>query len=170
MNRLVDPAPVHTGASAASVSATWGCRWSSQSRVTGCTPSASASTGNGAAIGRGRSYDPDMPAEDVQATVQSGALAATTDFADPVRADAVSICAPTPLRKTRDPDLSHVAAALEGVATHQRAGQLVVLESTTCVGTIDEVVRPRLEVAGLCAGADFFLAFSPERVAPASAA
>ena len=83
--------------------------------------------------------------------------------------DAISICVPTPLRKTRDPDLSYVIAAVETVAAHLRSGQLVVLESTTYPGTIDEVVRPRLEAAGLRAGTDFYLAFSPERVDPGSA-
>ena len=76
---------------------------------------------------------------------------------------------PTPLHKTRDPDLSYVMAAVEQVAAHLRTGQLVVLESTTYPGTIDEVVRPRLEAGGLRAGTDFFLAFSPERVDPGSA-
>ena len=75
---------------------------------------------------------------------------------------------PTPLRKTRDPDLSYVVAAVDKVAAHLRPGQLVVLESTTYPGTVDEVVRPRLEAGGLRAGADFFLAFSPERVDPAA--
>ena len=118
------------------------------------------------AIASGASYIPDVPAGEVQAAVESGALTATTDFAGLARLDAISICVPTPLRKTRDPDLSHVAAAVDQVAAHLRAGQLVVLESTTYPGTVDEIVRPRLEAGGLSADADFFLAFSPERVDP----
>ncbi|MCY4599429.1 MAG: nucleotide sugar dehydrogenase [Acidobacteria bacterium] len=123
-----------------------------------------------AAIGRGESYVDDVPPGEVQAAVESGALAATTDFAGLARVDAVTICVPTPLRKTRDPDLSHVLAAVDRVAAHLRAGQLVVLESTTYPGTIDEIVRPRLEAAALRADADFFLAYSPERVDPGSPA
>ena len=122
------------------------------------------------AIGRGESYVPDVPAEELRAVVESGDLAATTDFAGLAGLDAISICVPTPLRKTRDPDLSHVAAAVEQVAAHLRAGQLVVLESTTYPGTVDEIVRPRLEAGGLRAEADFFLAFSPERVNPGAPA
>lgn len=121
-----------------------------------------------AAIGRGESYIGDVAAADVQAAVDTGLLSATTDFAALRGVDTINICVPTPLRKTRDPDLSYVIAAVEQVATHLRAGQLVVLESTTYPGTIDEVVRPRLEAAGLRAGADFCLAFSPERVDPGS--
>ena len=123
-----------------------------------------------AAIGRGESYVDDVPPGEVEAAVESGALAATTDFAELARVDAVTICVPTPLRKTRDPDLSHVLAAVDRLAAHLRAGQLVVLESTTYPGTIDEIVRPRLEAAGLRADADFFLAYSPERVDPGSRA
>ena len=123
-----------------------------------------------AAIGRGESYILDVPAGDVRAAVESGALAAAADPADLARVDAVLICVPTPLRKNRDPDLSHVAAAVDQVAAHLRTGQLVVLESTVYPGAVDEVVRPRLEAGGLRAGADFFLAYSPERVDPGSPA
>ena len=123
-----------------------------------------------AAIRRGESYVCDVPAGEVLAAVESGALAATADFAELARVDAVAICVPTPLRKTRDPDLSHVVAAVDQIAAHLRAGQLVVLESTTYPGTVDEVVRPRLEAGGLRAGADFFLAYSPERVDPGNSA
>ncbi len=122
-----------------------------------------------AAIRRGESYVADVAAADVRAAVAAGLLSATTDFAALAGVDTINICVPTPLRKTRDPDLSHVIAAVEEVAAHLRAGQLVVLESTTYPGTIDEVVRPRLEAGGLRAGADFLLAFSPERVDPGSA-
>jgi UDP-N-acetyl-D-glucosamine dehydrogenase len=74
-----------------------------------------------------------------------------------------------PLRKTKDPDLSHVVSAVEAIAAHLHPGQLVILESTTYPGTVDEVVRPMLEAAGLRGGDDFFLAFSPERVDPGNA-
>ena len=121
-----------------------------------------------AAIRRGESYIGDVAAADVRAAVHASGLSATTDFAALAAVDTINICVPTPLRKTRDPDLSHVIAAVEQVAAHLRAGQLVVLESTTYPGTIDEVVRPRLEAGGLRAGADFCLAFSPERVDPGS--
>ena len=80
--------------------------------------------------------------------------------------DAIDICVPTPLRKTKDPDLSYVVQAVEAVAATLRAGQLVILESTTYPGTTDEVVQPMLEDTGLTADVDFFLAFSPERVDP----
>jgi UDP-N-acetyl-D-glucosamine dehydrogenase len=80
--------------------------------------------------------------------------------------DVVDICVPTPLRKTKDPDLSYVVQAVDAVKAHLRPGQLVILESTTYPGTTDEVVRPALEERGLKAGVDFFLAFSPERVDP----
>ena len=100
--------------------------------------------------------------------VEAGRLDATTDFSVLADADAISICVPTPLRKTKDPDLSYVVAAVEQVAKYLRAGQLVVLESTTYPGTTEEVVRPMLERGGLVAGRDFFLAFSPERVDPAN--
>lgn len=119
-----------------------------------------------AAIGRGESYIADVTTADVRAAVEAARLRATTEFADLAGVDTINICVPTPLRKTRDPDLSHVVAAVDQVAARLRAGQLVVLESTTYPGTIDEVVRPRLEAGGLRAGDDFFLAFSPERVDP----
>ena len=84
--------------------------------------------------------------------------------------DAIDICVPTPLRKTRDPDLSYVVQAVDSVKAHLRSGQLVILESTTYPGTTDEVVRPALEEKGLKAGVDFYLAFSPERVDPGNQA
>ena len=121
-----------------------------------------------AAIGRGESYIADVATADVGAAVEAGLLSATASFAGLAGVDTINICVPTPLRKTRDPDLSYVVAAVDQVAAHLRAGQLVILESTTYPGTIDEVVRPRLEAGGLRAGVDFFLAFSPERVDPGS--
>jgi UDP-N-acetyl-D-glucosamine dehydrogenase len=118
------------------------------------------------AVNRGASYIPDVPTEDLSALVDRGTLRATTDFAAVAGLDTINICVPTPLRKTKDPDLSFVAAAVEGVAAHLRPGMLVVLESTTYPGTTEEFVKPHLEARGLRAGRDFFLAFSPERVDP----
>ena len=119
-------------------------------------------------IRRGVSYIPDVPSERVREVVDAGRLSPTRDFAILAEADAISICVPTPLRKTKDPDLSYIVAAVEEVSKYLRAGQLIVLESTTYPGTTDEVVRPMLERGGLVAGRDFFLAFSPERVDPAN--
>ena len=118
------------------------------------------------AIHAGRSYIPDVPAEELAAVVASGHLHATTDMSHLGEMDAIDICVPTPLRKTKDPDLSYVVQAVEAVAARLKAGQLVILESTTYPGTTDEVVQPMLEECGLKAGTDFFLAFSPERVDP----
>lgn len=118
------------------------------------------------AIARGNSYVPDVKSDDLRAVVEGLTLSATTDFAELAGVDTINVCVPTPLRKTRDPDLSHVVAAVDQVAAHLRPGKLVVLESTTYPGTVDEVVRPRLEAGGLRAGRDFYLAFSPERVDP----
>ncbi len=108
----------------------------------------------------------DVSRAEIEAMTASGRLVATTDFAQLEGLDSVNICVPTPLRKTKDPDLSHVVSAVEAIATHLHAGQLVILESTTYPGTVDEVVRPMLEATGLRGGDDFFLAFSPERVDP----
>ena len=119
-----------------------------------------------AAIARGDSYVADVKSDDLRSMVEGLTLSATNDFTELAGVDTINICVPTPLRKTRDPDLSHVIAAVDQVAAHLRAGQLVVLESTTYPGTIDEVVRPRLEAGGLRAGRDFCLAFSPERIDP----
>ncbi len=114
----------------------------------------------------GKSYIPDVPEADLAACVKSGKLHATTDMKQLGTMDAIDICVPTPLRKTKDPDLSYVVLAVEAVAATLRAGQLVILESTTYPGTTDEVVQPMLENTGLEADEDFFLAFSPERVDP----
>ncbi len=117
-------------------------------------------------IAAGKSYIPDVPEADLAACVKSGKLHATTDMTQLGTMDAIDICVPTPLRKTKDPDLSYVVLAVEAVAATLRAGQLVILESTTYPGTTDEVVQPMLEKTGLKADEDFFLAFSPERVDP----
>jgi UDP-N-acetyl-D-glucosamine dehydrogenase len=114
----------------------------------------------------GRSYIPDVATADVQALHAKGRLDATTDFAIVKELDTINICVPTPLRKTKDPDMSYIVSAVEGIAKYLHPGMLIVLESTTYPGTTDEVVQPMLEATGLKAGVDFFLAFSPERVDP----
>ena len=122
--------------------------------------------GKVATLEAGASYIPDVASSDVAALRGSGRLSATTDFSGIASVDTVNICVPTPLRKTKDPDMSYVVSAVETIATYLRPGMLVILESTTYPGTTDELVRPILEKTGLVAGRDFFLAFSPERVDP----
>jgi UDP-N-acetyl-D-glucosamine dehydrogenase len=118
-------------------------------------------------ICRGESHIQDVPAEQVKKLVEAGRLTATTDFAALAQADAVSVCVPTPLRKTGDPDLSFILSATEQMARFVHPGMVVVLESTTYPGTTREILLPKLGVEkGLTPGADFFLAFSPERVDP----
>ena len=119
-----------------------------------------------AEINAGRSYIPDVPQHELAESVKAGRLRATTDMTKLAEMDVADICVPTPLRKTKDPDLSYVVKALEGAAASLRAGQLVILESTTYPGTTDEVALPMLEARGLKADRDFFIAFSPERVDP----
>jgi len=114
----------------------------------------------------GRSYIPDVPSARLAPLVREGRLRATGDYAAVRHLDALSICVPTPLSKTRDPDISFIVAATEAIAAHGRAGQLVVLESTTYPGTTEEVVLPRLLRNGYRVGEDLFVAFSPERVDP----
>ena len=97
---------------------------------------------------------------------EAGTFRATTDQRELANVDVIDICVPTPLRKTRDPDLSYVVKAIEATAAVLRKGQLVILESTTYPGTTEEVAQPALEAGGLKVGRDFYLAFSPERVDP----
>lgn len=118
------------------------------------------------AINNGRSYIPDVPTDIVAALVEQGKLSAAADFTHLAETDAVIICVPTPLRKTKEPDISYILAAAEQVKLHIHSPQLVVLESTTYPGTTDEVVLPMLEETGLTLDKDFYLAFSPERVDP----
>ena len=118
------------------------------------------------AISEGRSYIPDVSTADVRALTGAGKLDSTTDFAVVSELDTINICVPTPLRKTKDPDMSYIVSAVEAIAKYLHPGMLIVLESTTYPGTTDEVVQPLLEATGLKAGKDFFLAFSPERVDP----
>ena len=117
-------------------------------------------------INAGRSYIPDVPQADLAEVVKAGRLCGTSRMADLAAMDVIDICVPTPLRKTKDPDLSYVVKAVEAVANVLKPGQLVILESTTYPGTTDEVVQPMLEARGLKGDVDFFLAFSPERVDP----
>jgi UDP-N-acetyl-D-glucosamine dehydrogenase len=131
-------------------------------RVTGVD----ASVERVAAINAGRSYIDDVPTEVVAQLHADGLLDATTDFDVLAELDAISICVPTPLRKTRDPDISAIVAVTEQIAHRLRPGQMIVLESTTYPGTTREVILPRLESSGLTVGVDYFLAFSPERVDP----
>ena len=115
---------------------------------------------------RGESHIQDVPATQVATHVRSGKFLATTDAARLAEADTVSIAVPTPLAKTRDPDMSYVVSASDTVAAHAHPGMLIVLESTTYPGTTRELLQPRLEAKGLVVGTDVFLAFSPERVDP----
>jgi UDP-N-acetyl-D-glucosamine dehydrogenase len=119
-----------------------------------------------AQLKRGRSYVGDVAAADVARAVKEGRFIPTTDFAVLKKADTVNICVPTPLNKTKDPDVSYIVAAADEVARHLKRGQLVILESTTYPGTTDELILPRLTARGMTVGKDFFLAFSPERVDP----
>jgi len=118
-------------------------------------------------INRGESYILDVPNAQVRKHVEAGRLRATTDYSLLTEIDAVSICVPTPLRKTGDPDLSFIASASESLAPYLHRGMVIVLESSTYPGTTRELVLPKLsECCGLKVGEDFFLAFSPERVDP----
>jgi UDP-N-acetyl-D-glucosamine dehydrogenase len=117
-------------------------------------------------LNRGESYLVDVPAGVLVPLVADGRLTGSTSFDEAASADALIICVPTPLRKTKEPDISYILSALESLLPHLRAGQLMVLESTTYPGTTEEVVLPRLEANGFVLGSDFFLAFSPERVDP----
>jgi UDP-N-acetyl-D-glucosamine dehydrogenase len=119
-----------------------------------------------ATLSSGRSHIQDIPDADVAALVKAGRLEATSDAARLAEVHAVSIAVPTPLVKTRDPDMSYVDKATDTIASQCRPGTLVVLESTTYPGTTRELVAPKFEARGLTVGEDIFLAFSPERVDP----
>ena len=121
------------------------------------------------AANRGESYIPDISSSSLRALVEAQRIRFTSDFAALDEIDAISICVPTPLRKTRDPDISYILSATQQVKAHLHAGQLVVLESTTYPGTTDEVLLPELQSTGLKVGVDFFMAFSPERIDPGNA-
>jgi UDP-N-acetyl-D-glucosamine dehydrogenase len=132
-------------------------------KVTGIDPDAAKVE----SLNNGRSYIPDVKTEAVTNLINSGVFRATTDFSALKNIDAVSICVPTPLRKTGDPDLSFIVSATEQLAPFAHAGMVVVLESSTYPGTTREMVLPRLnEIPGLAIGENLFIAFSPERVDP----
>ena len=114
----------------------------------------------------GHSYVKDVKDDVFRPLVESGKLRATTDYSVIRELDTIDICVPTPLRKTKDPDMSYVVAASDAIAQHMHPGLLVMLESTTYPGTTDELVLPKLEERGFSVGKDFFLCFSPERVDP----
>jgi len=117
-------------------------------------------------INQGESYIPDVASEQVAESVTADRLDATTDFARLRDADVIIICVPTPLRKTKEPDVSFILAAAENICVTLRPGQLIILESTTYPGTTDEVLRPMFDEIGLKIDQDYFLAFSPERIDP----
>jgi len=116
-----------------------------------------------------RSYILDVPSADIKKTISQGSFVVTTDFRNVKKSDAIIICVPTPLYKTKEPDVSYIVSAVKNIRKHMRRGQIVVLESTTYPGTTDEVVLPVLESGGLKEGRDFYLAFSPERIDPGNA-
>jgi UDP-N-acetyl-D-glucosamine dehydrogenase len=118
------------------------------------------------AIVAGRSYITDIRDAELQKAIRDKRFRATTDLSQIRNLDAVSICVPTPLRKTKDPDMSYVISAADAIASELRPGQLVILESTTYPGTTEELILPTLEARALKVGEDFFLAYSPERVDP----
>jgi UDP-N-acetyl-D-glucosamine dehydrogenase len=117
-------------------------------------------------VNRGESYIGDVTSEALRGVVESGSLRATTDFGALAGVDTINICVPTPLRKTRDPDISYIVSAVDNIAEHLHDPQLVILESTTYPGTTEEVILPKLLANGFEVGKNFFLAFSPERVDP----
>ena len=117
-------------------------------------------------INKGESYIPDVLASELKPFVDKGVLSATADYSCLEKLDTVSICVPTPLNKTRDPDVSFIVAAVTDIAKYLHNNQLVTLESTTYPGTTRELILPMLEGTGLKVGTDFFLAFSPERIDP----
>ena len=121
-----------------------------------------------AAITSGDSYIADVPTNIIGGLVSSGKFAASQEYEALSEVDTISICVPTPLRKTRDPDMSYVVSAAEKISVHLRPGMLMVLESTTYPGATTEVVLPRMLSNGFSAGEDIFVAFSPERIDPAN--
>jgi len=117
-------------------------------------------------VNAGESYVGDIGTSTLRPLVEAGKLRATTDFSAVLDLDTINICVPTPLRKTKDPDMSYIVSSCEEIARHFHAGMLVILESTTYPGTTDELILPMLNRTGLEVGKDFFLCFSPERVDP----
>jgi len=125
-----------------------------------------ADAGRSARIRAGVSPVEDVPSDELAPLVTARRLVVADGIAALTAADAIIICVPTPLGKSKEPDISHIVAATEDVARILRAGQLIVLESTTYPGTTEEVLLPRFAAAGLTVGHEFFLAFSPERIDP----
>jgi UDP-N-acetyl-D-glucosamine dehydrogenase len=119
-----------------------------------------------ATLTRGESYVQDVSSRALQQLIADGRLSATTDFRAVAEMDTINICVPTPLRKTKDPDMTYIVSACQEIAKHFHPGMLAILESTTYPGTTEEVVLPILSRDGMQAGRDFFLCFSPERVDP----
>ena len=117
-------------------------------------------------LNKGRSYIQDIPTAALAPYVKAGKLRGTTDFKAIRDLDTINICVPTPLRKTKDPDMSYIIAACESIAENLTPGKLLILESTTYPGTTDELLLPMFAKNGLKVGRDFFLCFSPERVDP----
>ena len=117
-------------------------------------------------LSRGESYVKDVPAAALRPLVESGRFRATADFSAVAGLDTINVAVPTPLRKTKDPDMSYVLNACREIARYAHPGMLVILESTTYPGTTEELLLPMLEESGLKAGEGFFLCFSPERVDP----
>jgi len=118
---------------------------------------------------QGRSYILDVSEKNIGDTIQSGKFKPTSDFSVLADADTVSICVPTPLSKSRDPDISFILSATEEIRKYLHRDQLIVLESTTYPGTTDELIVPELETSGLRVGSDFYVAYSPERIDPGNA-
>jgi len=131
-------------------------------RVTGIDVNAAKA----ARVNAGDSYVGDIPSSVLGELVAQGKIAATSDFSVVRDLDTINICVPTPLRKTKDPDMSYIVSSCQEIAAHLHPGMLIILESTTYPGTTDELLLPMFEKSGLRAGRDFFLCFSPERVDP----
>jgi len=117
-------------------------------------------------INRGESYVFDIDSRELYALVKKGKIAATADYSVLQGVDIICICVPTPLNKSKDPDISHIINCCQGIAKYLKRGHLIVVESTTYPGTTREIVKPILENSGMVAGKDFYLAFSPERIDP----
>ncbi len=122
-----------------------------------------------ASVQKGASYIQDVPSDTIKNLVSGKKLSATADFSIIRELDTINICVPTPLRKSKDPDISYIVSAAEEIVKYLHEGMLIILESTTYPGTTEEVILPMLEKKGLTVGKDFYLAFSPERVDPGNA-
>lgn len=126
------------------------------------------SAGKVESLNKGESYIADVPTSRLKPLVEAGKFCASTDYGALREADTVSICVPTPLRQTKDPDMSYVIEAIDAIAEVCHVGMVIVLESTTYPGTTEELIVPRIEQAGFKVGQDVFVAFSPERIDPAN--